>query len=105
MDDDVKYLIEKIRDDIKDLKKDNRSGHEKTEKHLVKTCNEIKEVSNKQTELKIQVTKLDSDLHNHLTTENEKKVTKRKRWVSRRELALLVIAVVGAAVGIVRIFY
>lgn len=116
MDSDVQFLFEKLSDGIKDLKKDNRTGHEKTEKHLVNAFSKIQEISKEQTKLIIQVTKVESDLttkvtkvesdlQTHLNTVEEKKITKRKRWVSKRELALLIIAVVGSAVGIIRIFY
>lgn len=83
MNDGEKLFLEEIKDQIKELK-------ENINKHFIKTCNELKEVSKNQI-------KIESDLNNHLKTVNE-------RRISKREQKFLIIAGISTIITAVAIF-
>jgi len=90
-----KVFLQSLKEDIKEVRQENRISHEKTEKHLEKTCSEIKELSDGQNKMAIKVTRIDERLDNHLESTKDKASELESKKVSRREWIVIVIAIVG----------
>ena len=79
-----KYFTEKLddlKDDIKEVKQENKESHARTDKHLEKTCDEIGKIDEKQDLMGETMIRFEGRLDNHLKI-SEKEDNKKKQKVS-----------------------
>ncbi len=94
-------FLQSLKEDIKELKEESKESHTRTNEHLEKTCDEIKEVVRSQNKMAIQVSRIDERLDNHVESSEIKRVSKRE-WVM---IGITVVMTIGAFFAIFPISY
>ena len=97
MDSQDRTFLQSLKDDIKEIRQENKQSHLKTENHLKKTCTEIKEVRDGQNNMALQLTRIDERLDNHL----EASKVKESRRLGKAGYAGIIFGSAGIIFGVI----
>ncbi len=84
MDAEDRLFLQSLKEDIKEVRIENKQSHDKTEKHLEKTCDEIKEVI-------VQVALINQSLVNHLDDNKEERKIAHAHKINRPQMMIVVL--------------